>query len=496
MLCRTRWAAAPCLAMLFSCSVAMDPDAPRAGDHAAGLYATHCASCHGPSGRGDGPIAPFLFPEPRDFAAGTFRLVSTDNAIPTHGDLERVLRRGVPGSAMPSFAWLPDADIAALATTVRELGIAGMAGDFELDGMSPNRARRLAQRRMTPGQELPTGRPSPTTELAAARGKALFDAHCVRCHGENAKGTRPATAWDECGDFQWARDFTTGVLKGGASHRELAWRIRAGLPGTTMPATAIRDPRDLGALVAYVQGLIEPGAADRLVQKRQRIRARRIDGDLPAPDSAAWDAGEVGIALSPLLWRRGAPLTAKISCVHDGEKLGIRLRWRDASRDDDPLRSAFGDGAAVQLSDATEPPPLGMGSPQRPADIWHWKTFVRSDVSAMLEQAESAAGSTGGLLDTPFYRSPRPSSRAVRAKGFHSAAAFAGLGRAIESTSQWDNGMWNVVFVRELSPPPGQRFALQPGGEVQIAVALWDGASRTDESQKSLTIWHALRLDR
>ena len=81
MLCRTRWATAPCLALLFSCSVAVDPDAPGAGDRAAGLYAAHCASCHGPAGRGDGPIAPFLFPGPRDFAAGTFRLVSTDNAM-------------------------------------------------------------------------------------------------------------------------------------------------------------------------------------------------------------------------------------------------------------------------------------------------------------------------------------------------------------------------------------------------------------------------------
>jgi mono/diheme cytochrome c family protein len=35
-----------------------DPDPVTAADPGAALYATHCASCHGASGRGDGPGAP------------------------------------------------------------------------------------------------------------------------------------------------------------------------------------------------------------------------------------------------------------------------------------------------------------------------------------------------------------------------------------------------------------------------------------------------------
>src|SRR5580765_6321748 len=31
------------------------------------IYARHCATCHGPDGRGNGPGAPSLIPRPRDF---------------------------------------------------------------------------------------------------------------------------------------------------------------------------------------------------------------------------------------------------------------------------------------------------------------------------------------------------------------------------------------------------------------------------------------------
>jgi cytochrome c553 len=31
------------------------------------LYARHCAVCHGPDGRGNGPAAPSVLPRPRDF---------------------------------------------------------------------------------------------------------------------------------------------------------------------------------------------------------------------------------------------------------------------------------------------------------------------------------------------------------------------------------------------------------------------------------------------
>ena len=49
--------------------------ARAAGDAAKGkiLFETNCASCHGTSGKGDGPVGAALDPKPRDFTVGDFK---------------------------------------------------------------------------------------------------------------------------------------------------------------------------------------------------------------------------------------------------------------------------------------------------------------------------------------------------------------------------------------------------------------------------------------
>jgi mono/diheme cytochrome c family protein len=92
-------------------------DAVRTGQQ---LYRTHCASCHGPTGRGDGPLAEFLTVRPANLTGiaarnrGVFptdvvsRIVDGRRVLKTHGD-----------SAMPvwgdvfSMSGNPDADKAA-----------------------------------------------------------------------------------------------------------------------------------------------------------------------------------------------------------------------------------------------------------------------------------------------------------------------------------------------------------------------------------------------
>src|SRR5262249_57398339 len=69
-----------------------------------GLYRRHCGHCHGTTGDGLGPTAMTLNPYPRDYRQGRFKFKSTElPAKPTEHDLELVLRRGVQGTAMPSF---------------------------------------------------------------------------------------------------------------------------------------------------------------------------------------------------------------------------------------------------------------------------------------------------------------------------------------------------------------------------------------------------------
>ncbi|MHC4490558.1 MAG: c-type cytochrome, partial [Planctomycetota bacterium] len=103
-------------------------------DRGAQLYAKHCAICHGPQGRGDGPAAYLLSPKPRDFTRGEFRVITTTNGVPTDNDLLRVLENGMPGSAMPPWDRLAESDRRLLTRKVRELWRTGLIAEYKADG--------------------------------------------------------------------------------------------------------------------------------------------------------------------------------------------------------------------------------------------------------------------------------------------------------------------------------------------------------------------------
>ena len=141
------------------------------------LYMRNCMSCHGPTGLGNGPGAAVLDPKPRDFSAGTFRLVSTDNGVPTDEDLFDVITHGIVGSAMPPHDHLSERERNALVGHVRSLTRSRRAdvlqADAEERGTPLARADALADATVTPGHviDLPVLDPmsDPTALLAEGR---------------------------------------------------------------------------------------------------------------------------------------------------------------------------------------------------------------------------------------------------------------------------------------------------------------------------------------
>src|ERR1700733_7528972 len=85
------------------------------------VFAQQCAVCHGPDGKGNGPAAPSMFSRPRDFSSGVFKYKSTaPGEPPTDEDLLRIVRDGLPASAMPYFAGLLSAaELAAVVQRVK-----------------------------------------------------------------------------------------------------------------------------------------------------------------------------------------------------------------------------------------------------------------------------------------------------------------------------------------------------------------------------------------
>jgi len=104
-------------------------DTAFAGDAAAGKakYNMLCLSCHGATGKGDGPVGGALNPKPRDFSVGEFKFdADKDGTTGTDADLKLVIKNGSSaygGSPMmaPWGATLSDADLDNLVAFVRSL---------------------------------------------------------------------------------------------------------------------------------------------------------------------------------------------------------------------------------------------------------------------------------------------------------------------------------------------------------------------------------------
>lgn len=96
-------------ALLVAYPVPMSPRSLPDLQRAAQLYQTQCASCHGATGRADGPLAAKLSPPPVAF---------TDHERARQRSvfaLQQIVANGVQGTAMPAFALLSEDDRWALA---------------------------------------------------------------------------------------------------------------------------------------------------------------------------------------------------------------------------------------------------------------------------------------------------------------------------------------------------------------------------------------------
>lgn len=134
------------------------------------IYARHCAVCHGPDGRGNGPAAPSLIPRPRDFTHGQFKYKTTPaGQPPSEADLIRTVREGLHASAMPYFSdLLSEMEIRQAVAYVRSLSPSSRG--------APEAGLSLPPR-------------VPDDARSRARGARLYRSQgCTTCHGADARG--------------------------------------------------------------------------------------------------------------------------------------------------------------------------------------------------------------------------------------------------------------------------------------------------------------------
>ncbi len=260
------------------------------------LYRRHCLHCHGLAGDGRGPTGPWVHPHPRDYRQGQFKFMSTgplDVRKPRRADLLRVLRQGIDGTSMPSFALLPDHELEYLVSYVIHLSLRGeveyrtmlalleggkenlkvpfsdepLSIDDYVQSTTAQLLVRWAQSNTAKPHEPPAyTEPATTAEREASirRGHRLFtgkDGQCIACHKDY--GRQVPYKYDVWGTLVRPANLTAGTYRGGRRPIDIYWRIRGGIEPSGMPAAVLTKeqgykPEDYWDLVNFVRALPYP----------------------------------------------------------------------------------------------------------------------------------------------------------------------------------------------------------------------------------------------
>jgi mono/diheme cytochrome c family protein len=477
------------------------------------IYEQHCAACHGINGDGLGPATVWLFPKPRNFNSGLFKVQSTPaGSLPTDDDLLQTITRGMPGSSMPSFTYLSEKARRDVVQYVKHLTVSV--------GTDGKRVNRFEQARtdgsLKPPVQVPP-EPGVTVE-ALTKGKEVYTRlQCATCHGEHGVGDGPSapTLKDNFGLPLLPRDFTIGSFRGGSEGRDLYLRIANGLAGTPMLPfdDSVIKPEERWALVQYVQSLRRKDAEvhDILKPEDANIIAKRVSKIPVEPTHPAWERFDsVRVPLNPL-WPEPYPVLAvAITAVHDGKRLAILAQWKDPVLNGAPIRvQDFQDGMALQFSIRGTMPFLGMGDRDNPVNLWYWRAGwqqevdgERPDVSTRFasmhvdtyfqpERRFITAQSAGNIVALP-HKSPVEDANA---RGFGTLKPQTSKEQNVNGKGVWRDGFWSVVFLRDLksSDPDDVKFVAR--SPVPVAFAVWNGEQRDRNGRKVISNWYQLHLE-
>jgi mono/diheme cytochrome c family protein len=480
-------------------------------------YEKECQPCHGRAGDGEGEAAYLLYPRPRDFTSGQFRLVSTWDGVPTDEDLFRAVSRGMPGSAMPSWSHLPERT---------RWGLVHYVKSFSKRPLEVRASHAPDADGNDGAGVIAVPKEPPYTPEAEARARATFAQSCAPCHGPTGKGDGRQQQTDSRGFPTRPRDLTLGVFKGSPDPASVYCRIVAGLPGSPMPQSAYLHGEAAWDLAHFVRSLSSDEQRAKVEMKKFRIVAARVD-DLPThPDSSLWQrAAPVDLHLMPMWWRSERPEELTVRALHDGRELALLLSWADATHDSTAMRPQdFRDAAAVAFSLTPDPPFFAMGQPGGPVNIWMWKAERQADLEPAFQDLDKVYPNIGIDSYPNLLRSPleQPTRRALTlqsdptfvtawgagnivadptrasatedltAQGFGTLRARPRRDQNVEALGVFETGAYHVQLRRKLSGAGSDAVSLAPGSRTPVSFAVWNGAAGDRDGKKSVTIWQEL----
>ncbi len=268
------------------------------------VYFTKCVWCHGVDGAGDGPGADRLWPRPRNFNQGTFKIRHTASGelplfdakkpVPGQNDLFETVTHGLPGSAMPSWE--------GILTEEQRLQVLSFITTQLVKDRKFTDQKSESQTILQMGDLKPI---APTEESLKKGAELVVEKKCVECHGADGRGDgnafnlkddwgfsiQPAN-WHKCWNFRGSRQDPYNV-------KNIFRTFSTGVNGTPMPSFADNTTvEERWHIANFVNSLCEreadgtPLSIDLLTDKPKVnfvLSSGVVEGEISAdPENEMW----------------------------------------------------------------------------------------------------------------------------------------------------------------------------------------------------------------
>ena len=439
------------------------------------VYLERCAFCHGESGDGNGPVARYLSPRPRDFTLGQFRFRTTSSGeLPLRDDVIAIVKSGVRGTAMPKWGGvLSDAEVEAVVDYLTT-SFVPFWGTYD-----------------PPVIEIPNP-PRVTAAMIEAGAQQFQELQCWKCHGDQGRGNGPSalTLTDETDRPIRPADLTKAWrYKGGSDLVSIYTRFSTGMDGTPMPSFYdVTSEEGRWALAAFVQSLQAGQPTEDNV-----LQAAFVAEALPTnPDDPLWEqAGPTSYYLTGQVivgprWQTPGVDAVTVRALYNSADLGLLIEWNDPVEDSEgggsevlseaatyvnletfpPDAGPFADGLAiqfpVQLSGGVRKPYFAWGQPGNPVNLWVWRA--------------------GGQI------------REFNGTGLKTELAEQS-NTNVAAAATWADGRYRLIVSRALATGEPEDVTIQPGNFIPIAFQAWDGSRGESGTRLSLSSWNNLVLE-
>ena len=318
------------------------------------VYFTKCVWCHGVDGAGDGPGADRLWPRPRNFNQGTFKIRHTasgelplfDAKKPTPGqnDLFETVTHGLPGSAMPSWE--------GILTEEQRLQVLSFVTTQLVKDRKFTDKQSESQTILQLGDLTPI---APSEESLKKGAELVVEKKCVECHGTDGRGDgnafnlkddwgfsiQPAN-WHKCWNFRGSRQDPYNV-------NNIFRTFSTGVNGTPMPSFADNTTvEERWHIANFVNSLCEreadgtPLAIDPQADKPKInfvVSSGVVEGEIPAdPENELWTKrGRRYVAMGGQITHKPRNFVNRIDDIwvkslYNDQQVAFMFQWDDRTK--------------------------------------------------------------------------------------------------------------------------------------------------------------------